>query len=153
MTKISSGILVYKRSENEIYLLLLHLGGPLWSNKDSWTIPKGEAVDHEDDIIAAKREFEEEVGLSAPQGEFIDLGLLRQSSAKTNHIFAVEGDIDTSLFKCNEFEMEWPPHSGKIQRFPECDKAEWFSLEEAKTKILAAQVEFIDILMQKIANI
>ncbi len=153
MTKVSSGILVYKRLETGSKVLLLHLGGPFWAKKDSWTIPKGEVNDHEEDIMAARREFAEEVGLSAPQGEMVDLGMLPQSQIKTNHIFAIEGDIDTSRFKCNEFEIEWPPKSGNIQRFPECDKAEWFTLIEAKNKIMPAQAEFIDILKQKVANI
>lgn len=131
----------------------MHIGGPLWEKKDSWTIPKGEANPGESELDAAKREFEEEVGCKVPDGELVDLGRIRQSSVKTNHIWAIEGDIDLKDFHCNEFTMEWPPHSGQIMSFPECDRAEWFNLEVAISKLLAPQREFIRLLKQKVANI
>jgi predicted NUDIX family NTP pyrophosphohydrolase len=144
MKKISAGILVYKRHGSELQVLLLRLGGPFWQNKDSWTIPKGEVEVGEDDFKAAKREFREEVGMPPPDGDYFDLGTIDQSSAKTNHIWAVEGEMNLAGFKCNTFSMEWPPNSGRIRSFPECDQAEWFTLEMAKSKLLAAQKGFID---------
>ncbi len=143
MKKFSAGILVFRRQTGDIEILLLHLGGPFWAKKDSWTLPKGEAEPYEEKFAAAKREFREEVGITPPDGKYIDLGQIDQSPDKTNIIWAVEGDLDVAKFKSNEFSMEWPPRSGKIQSFPECDRAEWFSLDQAKEKILKAQAEFI----------
>ena len=144
MKKISAGILVYKKNGSNVEVLLLHLGGPFWQKKDSWTIPKGETEIGEDDFSAAKREFSEEVGMSPPNGAYFDLGTINQSSVKANHIWAVEGDMDLAGFKSNTFSVEWPPRSGRIQSFPECDQAEWFTLDNAKNKLLTVQKGFID---------
>ena len=143
MKKYSAGILVFRQNP-DVEVLLLHLGGPFWAKKDSWTIPKGEIKPDEDEFAAAKREFFEEVGMAAPDGKYIDLGQIDQPPDKTNHIWAVAGSLNLSGFKCNEFSMEWPPRSGKMQTFPECDRAEWFSLNQAKDKLLKAQQGFID---------
>lgn len=153
MSKISAGVLVFRRKAQSLEVLLLHIGGPLWEKKDCWTIPKGELDSGETEIDAARREFQEEVGCPVPEGKLIDLGQIRQSSAKTNHIWAVEGEVDIDQFVCNEFTMEWPPHSGKIMSYPECDRAEWFDLETAQHKLLQPQREFIRLLDQKVANI
>lgn len=146
MSKTSAGILVYKRLSQDISVLLLHLGGPIWASKDCWTIPKGEVEPGEDELAAAKREFLEEVGLAVPLGHLIDLGSISQSLYKTNHIWAVESDIDITKFVCNRFVMEWPPKSGQKQSFLECDRAQWFSLNTAREKIMASQSRFLDFL-------
>ncbi len=153
MIRLSAGILLYRRRGKDVEVLLLHPGGPLWSAKDSWTIPKGEIEPGEDIISAAKREFYEEVGVVAPEGKLTDLGSEKQSPVKINHIWGLEGDIDISKFSSNEFTMEWPPHSGNKASFPECDKAGWFSLDAAEKKLFASQAGFIHTLRQNIDNI
>jgi predicted NUDIX family NTP pyrophosphohydrolase len=125
-------------------VLLVHPGGPFWARKNAgaWTIPKGEILEGEAPLAAAVREFEEETGI-APLGSFIDLGAIRQAGGKTVHGFALEGDCDPSRVTSNTFEMEWPPRSGRRQSFPEIDKAAWYSLDEARRKINAAQANLI----------
>ena len=150
MKKHSAGIIVYRQQDGEVEVLLLHLGGPFWAKKDSWTIPKGEIEPDEEELAAAKREFLEEVGIMPPEGRYIDLGLIDQPPDKTNHIWAIKGNLDLAQFKCNEFSMEWPPRSGKMQTFPEFDRPEWFTLNEARAKLLKAQQSFIDRLDSKI---
>lgn len=143
--KQSAGILVYRFHRKILQVLLVHPGGPFWARKDAgvWTIPKGEPAEEEDLLLAARREFAEETGYR-PEGEFIKLSPVKQKGGKLVHAWAVEGDMDVSALKSNDFEIPWPPKSGKLQRFPEVDKAEWFSPEEAKQKILPAQIAFID---------
>ena len=153
MSRLSAGILLFRRRNHTIEVLLLHPGGPLWSSKDSWTIPKGEIEPDEDIITAAQREFHEEVGIPAPAGDLIDLGTEKQSPVKINHIWGLEGDLDISKFGSNEFTMEWPPHSGKIGSFPECDRAAWFSLKTAEHKLFASQRGFLHTLSLKIGEI
>lgn len=150
MKKKSAGILMYKRSGKELVLLLVHPGGPFWANKDSgaWSIPKGEYEQGEEPLTAAKREFCEELG-AEPSGEFFELGALVQPSRKEIIAFAVEGDFPVMALKSNTFELEWPPKSGRKKQFPEVDRAEWFNPAEARQKILAGQVEFIDRLMAR----
>lgn len=144
MTKTSYGILVFKNVGDQTLVLLAHPSGPFWASKDSWTIPKGEPEAGEDALTTAKREFSEETGLSVPSGQLIDLGELEQSAIKTNHIWSVSGDPDLNTFSSNSFELEWPPHSGNQQTFPEIDRIEWFDLNTAKTKLFAKQRGFID---------
>ncbi len=141
---------MYKRSGKELFLLLVHPGGPFWANKDigAWSIPKGEYEEGEEPLTAAKREFCEELG-AEPSGEFFELGALVQPSRKEIIAFAVEGDFPVMALKSNTFELEWPPKSGRKKQFPEVDRAEWFNPAEARQKILAGQVEFIDRLMAR----
>jgi len=152
MVKHSAGILLYRFREEILEVFLVHPGGPFWAKKDfsSWSIPKGEFTD-EDPLTAAKREFSEETGITI-DGEFVYLGTLKQSSEKIVYAWAHEGDYNISSVKSNTFSMEWPPGSGKYQEFPEIDKAGWFSIDEARKKILKGQEGFIDELL-KILNI
>jgi predicted NUDIX family NTP pyrophosphohydrolase len=143
--KQSAGILLYRYHHKVPQLLLVHPGGPFWARKDigAWTIPKGEPGEEEDLLITAKREFTEETGF-AVEGDFIKLTPVKQKAGKLVHAWAVEGDMDAALLKSNTFEMPWPPKSGKMQSFPEIDKAQWFSPGEAMEKILPAQAAFIE---------
>ena len=146
MAKRSAGILMFRGSEAELSLLLVHPGGPFWAKKDdgAWSIPKGEYDEGEDPLLVARREFEEELGSPAPGGEVIELGELVQPSRKLITAFAVAGDFDTSRLRSNLFELEWPPKSGRMQSFPEVDRAAWFSPDEARRKLNAGQRPFID---------
>ena len=149
MAKLSAGILMYRGPGPALELLLVHPGGPFWMKKDfgAWSIPKGEYEEGEDPLAVAKREFEEELGSKPPSGEFIVLGELKQPSRKLITAFAVEGDLDPRTLKSNHFAMEWPPKSGKMQSFPEVDRAAWFSFDQAATKIQPGQAPFIDRLL------
>jgi len=152
--KRSAGILLFRRAVSGIEVLLAHPGGPFWKNKDegAWSIPKGEYGDDEDPLAAAKREFAEETGLT-PLGEFIPLGEVRQARGKIVSVWAVEGDFDTRNLRSNTFSIPWPPKSGKLQEFPEMDRAEWFSLEIARRKILKGQAEVIERLTQYLRDV
>jgi len=143
--KQSAGILLYRTKNSQFEVLIAHPGGPFFAKKDSgfWSIPKGLYDDNEEPFEAAKREFKEEIGSSAPDGEYIDLGEIKRKDGKAIKAWAVEGDIDESSVKSNTFEMEWPPRSGQKQEFPEIDRAVWFSLETATQKLQIAQVEFL----------
>jgi len=149
MSKQSAGIVMYRHSNNTLQVLLVHPGGPFWSKKDigAWSIPKGEFTPNEDPLIAAQREFEEETGFPIT-GNFVALTLIKQSGGKIVHAWTVEGDCDISQVRSNTFQMEWPPHSGKQQEFPEVDRAEWFDLPTARTKILKSQIGILDELQQ-----
>ena len=142
-SEISAGILAYRR-EPRFEILLAHPGDPYWQNKDdgAWSIPKG-IVESDDLLACAKREFNEETGLRA-KGPFDELRPLKQKSGKVVHAFAIEADFDLSIFSSNEFEMEWPPHSGKQRSFPEIDRVAYFSLKTARRKIMAGQRQFIE---------
>ena len=144
--KRSAGILLYRGSLAALELLLVHPGGPFWANKDAgaWSIPKGEYADGEDPLLAAKREFGEELGIAPPQAEYLDLGELVQPSRKIVTAFAVQGDFDPAALRSNRFEIEWPPKSGTRRSFPEVDRASWFGVAEARGKILPGQAPFID---------
>jgi predicted NUDIX family NTP pyrophosphohydrolase len=148
--KTRAGILVYKKENNEIKVLLAHMGGPFYTNKDAgaWDIPKGE-FEGENGLSAAHREFEEEIGQPAPIGEALDLGTVK-NSGKVVMIWAVGGDLDVSKITSNKFQMEWPPKSGKLQEFPEVDKADWFSLPEASIKIVKSRHIFLDRLADRL---
>jgi predicted NUDIX family NTP pyrophosphohydrolase len=145
MKRQSAGLLMFRRRSSRIEFFLVHPGGPFFKNKDlgAWSIPKGEYVDGEEALSAAKREFEEETGM-APRGEFAPLGQVTQASGKVVTAWAFEGDCDAEKIRSNAFSMEWPPKSGKMREFPEVDRAEWFPIEIARQKILKAQAEFLD---------
>ena len=151
MKKRSAGLLMYKRSGEKLFLLLVHPGGPFWTKKDfgAWSIPKGEYLEGEDPLAVAKREFGEELG-TEPSGEFWELGELVQPSKKVITAWAVDSDFDVNDLKSNQFELEWPPKSGQKQSFPEVDRAEWFVVADARKKILPGQSEFIDRLLARV---
>jgi len=144
--KTSAGLLLFRRRADAIEVLLVHPGGPLFAKKDSgaWSIPKGEIEPGEELLARAKREFEEETGI-APRGEFFEIGSVKQKGGKVVHAWAFEGDVGENFrFRSNTFEMEWPSRSGRVQSFPEVDRAEFFPLETARGKINPAQAEFLD---------
>lgn len=147
MPKLSAGLLVYRRTDDGIEVLLVHPGGPFWAKKDdgAWSLPKGEYEPEEDPFEVALREFEEETGQSPPDHSEAEwLGEQRQPSGKVVSAWAVEGDVDVSDLTSNTFEMEWPPRSGRTQEFPEVDRAGWFGPDEARRKLLRGQVGFLD---------
>jgi predicted NUDIX family NTP pyrophosphohydrolase len=151
MPNQSAGILLYRKKNNRIELFLVHPGGPFWQKKDIgvWTIPKGEFADNEEAFEAAKREFEEETGISL-SGNFIELTPVKQKAGKLIYAWALEGDVDAANISSNSFKIEWPPKSGRYKEFPEVDKAEWLSEEQAKEKINPAQARLVDELLQKL---
>ena len=152
MAKRSAGILLYRGKGAGLELLLVHPGGRFWIKKDlgAWSIPKGEYEEGEDPLAVARREFEEELGSPAPARDAIELGELTQPSRKLVTAYAIEGDFDVTTFKSNLFEMEWPPKSGRLRSFPEVDRAQWFTLDEAGEKILPGQRPFIDRLLERL---
>ena len=143
--KTSAGLLLYRDAAGRLEVLLVHPGGPFWAKKDAgaWSIPKGEIGAGEDPLAAAKREFEEETG-TRPPGEAIALPPRRQAGGKLVHAWAVRGDLDPAALKSTTFTLEWPPRSGRRQEFPEVDRAAWFTLDEARDKILKSQAPFLD---------
>ena len=145
MVEHSGGILAYKYVEGKLEVMLAHPGGPFWARKDeaAWSIPKGLQETDESILDTAKREFEEETGCKI-QTDLLELGTIKQPSKKLITIFAVEMEIDVNMVKSNLFDMEWPPKSGNIQKFPENDKAQWFTIEEARKKIFKGQKGFLD---------
>jgi len=146
----SAGFLVFKRNGASVEVLLAHPGGPIWGHKDFWSIPKGELDEDEDHLAAARREFEEEIGLPVPEGKLLDLGSAKGSGGKVNFVWAVEGDIDLSQFHCNTFTMEWPPRSGRMQEYPENDRAGWFTLPVGRAKVFENQAVFLDRLAKEL---
>ena len=144
MPKKSAGLLLFRRRDR-LEVLLVHPGGPLWAKKDegAWSIPKGEIDADEDPLRAARREFAEELG-SDVSGEFIALHPIRQASGKLVYAWAIESEFDTATFRSGTFSMEWPPRSGRQQDFPEVDRAEWFTIDDAKRKINKAQIALLD---------
>jgi predicted NUDIX family NTP pyrophosphohydrolase len=151
--KESAGLLMYRLQNSTLEVFLVHPGGPYWAKKDlgAWSIPKGEAAESEDRLEAAKREFQEETGFLAA-GNFIALTPIKQPGGKLVHAWTVKGDCDAKAIVSNTFSMEWPPHSGKRQEFPEVDRAEWFTIDAAKKKILKGQLGFLEELTHKIEN-
>lgn len=151
MSRKSAGILLYRIINKHLEVFLVHPGGPFWKNKDAeaWSIPKGEFDDNEKPLDAAIREMKEETGI-ALKGDFLELTPVKQKSGKLVYAFAKEYDLDPSEIKSNEFEMEWPPKSGKKKSFPEIDKAEWFDLKAAKVKIVVAQWNLVEELAKKL---
>ena len=153
MPKLSAGLLMFRRRDDQIEVLLVHPGGPFWAKKDlgSWSLPKGEYSEGEDPLAAARREFEEETGFTAGD-RAIPLTPVRMPSGKLVQAWAVRGDAEPSALRSNEFEMEWPPKSGRRRRFPEVDRAAWFSIADAKIKILKGQVPFLDELLRRVSR-
>jgi predicted NUDIX family NTP pyrophosphohydrolase len=146
MPKSSAGILLYRVRAGEPEVLLVHPGGPFWARKDrgAWSIPKGEYEEGDDPRAAALREFEEETGRPLDAGELAALGKIKQRGGKVVTAWAAEGDLDPAAITSNTFELEWPPRSGRMREFPEVDRAQWFALPEARTKIFPAQEELLD---------
>jgi predicted NUDIX family NTP pyrophosphohydrolase len=148
MKKTSAGILLYRRSGEEVEVFLVHPGGPFWAKKDlgAWSLPKGEIEEGEDPLAAALREFTEETGFQI-DGDFRPLPPRRQPSGKTILAWAVEGNCDPTELRSGLFSMEWPPRSGKQQSFPEVDRGAWFTLSEARRRIVPGQAPFLDDLL------
>jgi len=144
----SAGLLLHRRGADGIEVLIAHMGGPFWAKKDdgAWSIPKGEFDEGEEPLAAALREFAEEIGRPAPDGPTTALGEFRQSNGKRVTVFAREADLDASDVRSNHFEMEWPPRSGRVASFPEIDRAEWMTLDRARTKLVKGQVPALDAL-------
>jgi predicted NUDIX family NTP pyrophosphohydrolase len=145
--KRSAGLLLYRRRDGDrIEVLLVHPGGPFWAGRDAgaWSVPKGEYEAEEDPRLAARREFQEELGTPAPDSDELDLGEVRQRSGKIVSAWAIEGDLDASRIVSNTCLVQWPPGSGKQIEVPEVDRAEWFELEQAQEKINDAQVALLE---------
>ncbi|MGD2075292.1 MAG: NUDIX domain-containing protein [Gammaproteobacteria bacterium] len=145
MSTRSAGILLFRRKRGCVEVLLGHPGGPFWTHKDTgaWSIPKGLCQEGETPLTAAKREFREETGFSA-EGALIELGALRQPSGKIVHAWALEKDVDAKRMVSNSFRLEWPPHSGSWESYPELDRVEWFDLTAAQSRISKGQKGFLD---------
>ena len=152
MAKRSAGILLYRVKRGAPEVLLVHPGGPFWARRDAgaWSIPKGEYEHGDDPRAGALREFEEETGAALPPGELIDLGEVRQKGGKIVSAWAAEGDLDADAVRSNTFTMEWPPRSGQEVEFPEIDRAGWFGVDAAREKLVAAQAEFLDRLLERL---
>jgi predicted NUDIX family NTP pyrophosphohydrolase len=155
--KLSAGILLYRRREAGVEVLLVHPGGPFWAKKDdgSWSIPKGEYAAGDDPLSAAKREFEEETGAAmdaVSRGDFLPLTPIKQAGGKIVTAWSVEGDFDPTLLRSNVFELEWPPKSGRKKEFPEVDRAAWFSPDDARRKLLASQAPLLDELLVRTSS-
>jgi predicted NUDIX family NTP pyrophosphohydrolase len=145
VAKASAGLLVWRLRQGRVEVLLVHPGGPFWARKDAhaWSIPKGEIDPGEDPLAAAHRETLEETGFTFP-GEPVALALVRQPGGKLVHAFALEGDCDPDALQSDDFEMEWPPRSGRTARFPEVDRAAWFDLDTARARLLQGQTGLLD---------
>jgi predicted NUDIX family NTP pyrophosphohydrolase len=153
MPERSAGILLYRRGGNGLEVLLVHPGGPFFARRDAgaWSIPKGLYEADEEPLACARREFSEELGSPCPDGPGIELGEVRQRNGKRVTAFAVEGDLDAGAATSNTFEIEWPPRSGRRESFPEVDRAGWFTVEQARAKLIAAQAAFLDRLAEQVA--
>lgn len=150
MTDRSAGILLHRGGGEAAEVWIAHMGGPFWARKQerAWTVPKGLVGDGENPLDAARREFAEEIGASAPAVDYVDLGEFRYSSGKRLRVFAADGTgFDPGAIHSNLFEMEWPPRSGRMQSFPEVDRAEWVPLERARALLVASQVPMLDALL------
>ena len=148
MPRTSAGILLYRLRDDELEVLLGHPGGPFWARKDeaAWSIPKGEYTDDEDPWAAAQREFLEEVGLPVPDGPRVALAPVKQSGGKIVIAFAVGAELDVTDSVSNTFELEWPPGSGRFREYPELDRVAWYSVGEARVKLLKGQRPLLDAL-------
>jgi predicted NUDIX family NTP pyrophosphohydrolase len=146
LTAQSAGLLLYRQRDGKLEVLLVHPGGPFWEKRDegAWSIPKGEIAENEAASDVARREFQEELGVPPPDGEGIALGSIRQQGGKVVEAWAMPGDLDVTRATSNTFVIEWPPHSGKMQSFPEVDRAQWFDLDAAHRKLVPAQGAFLD---------
>jgi predicted NUDIX family NTP pyrophosphohydrolase len=163
VAKRSAGLLVYRRQSGgnaderpggALEVLLVHPGGPYWAGRDDgwWSIPKGEVADGEDELAAAEREFVEELGVAVPPGPRTPLGEVVQRAGKRVRAWAVAGDLDASAIDGGTFELEWPPRSGNLRRFPEVDRAAWYTLEEARVKLLPGQLPLLERLAGAVAR-
>jgi predicted NUDIX family NTP pyrophosphohydrolase len=150
----SAGILLFRRRDGNVEVLLAHMGGPLWARRDAgaWTIPKGEYDDTEDAEQAARREFAEELGLPVPEGHLHHLGAIRQSGGKMVTAFALEGELDPEMIEPGTFAMEWPRGSGRMRRFPEVDRVAWLDLDAARERIVTGQRTFLDRLAAQVGG-
>ncbi|MGO4586222.1 NUDIX domain-containing protein [Arthrobacter sp. 2RAF6] len=151
MTVRSAGILLYRRSSTaELEVWIAHMGGPFWAHKDAraWSIPKGEYLEDEDPLVAAKREFAEEMGVAAPAVEYHQLGIFRQPSGKLVAVFSAESDFDPERIVSNTFELEWPRGSGIVRSYPEIDDAVWATESVARAKLVSGQVPILDALIR-----
>jgi predicted NUDIX family NTP pyrophosphohydrolase len=148
----SAGILLFRDGAEGVEVLLVHPGGPLWARRDrgAWSIPKGLCEEGEEPQAAALRELEEELGSAPALGELLDLGTVRQRGGKVVAAWAARGDFDPATLRSMEFEMEWPPRSGRRERFPEVDRAAWFGLDEARERLLDAQDAFVERLAEMV---
>jgi predicted NUDIX family NTP pyrophosphohydrolase len=153
MPTTSAGILLHRRGASGREVLIGHMGGPFWARKDdaAWSIPKGEYGPGEDAYAVALREFEEEMGTPVPARDLVPLGEVRQSSGKVLTVWAAEGDLDATATVSNTFTIEWPPRSGRMQEFPEIDRAAWVPVDEARTKLVKGQVPLLDRLLDSLA--
>jgi predicted NUDIX family NTP pyrophosphohydrolase len=144
----SAGILLWRRSEGGFEVFIAHMGGPFWAKKDAaaWSIPKGEFDTDEDALLAARREFLEEIGVPAPDTDYVNLGEFAQASGKIVTAFAAESDLEVTELHSNTFPVEWPPRSGRIQEFPEVDRAEWMPVADAAWRLIRGQAAILDAL-------
>lgn len=145
----SAGILLHRNAGDEVEVLIGHPGGPFWARRDdgSWSIPKGEYDPGEDPWEAARREFAEELGIAVPAGPVLPLGAARQPGGKILTVFAVGADVDVRVMRSNTFTLEWPKGSGRSREFPEFDRVAWLPVRQARAKLIAGQVEFLDRLL------
>lgn len=146
-SKLSAGILLYRITEQgDVEVLIAHMGGPFWQHKDAgaWSIPKGEYVAEEDALQAARREFQEELGVPVPASDFLSLGNVTQAGGKVVSVWAAGCDFDPSTAVSNTFEMEWPKGSGRIRTFPEVDRVAWYGTAEARARLVRGQLPFLD---------
>ena len=153
MTVRSAGLLLYRRpSGSQLEVWIAHMGGPFWNRKDAraWSIPKGEYLEEEDPLAAATREFAEEMGTPPPAADYVHLGDFRQPSRKVITVYAAEAEFQPDRIESNTFPLEWPKGSGRIQDFPEIDRAEWFTEEVARTKLVAGQLPILDELVRRL---
>ena len=154
VAKRSAALLLYRRGDGGPEVLLAHPGGPLWAKRDggAWSVPKGEIEPGEEPLAVARREFEEETGTRAPDGDLVSLGEVRQKSGKLVTAWAALGDLDPATAKSNTFPLEWPPGSGNWIDVPEIDRVEWFALDEARQRLNPAQVAFVDRLAELLGD-
>ena len=145
-SRVSAGVLLYRRRPTGLEVLLAHPGGPLFARKDAghWTIPKGEVEPGEELLAVARREFEEETGHPPPDGAIFELGSIVQKGGKVVHAWAIEGDLDPANAVSNTFELSWPPGTGLRQLFPEIDRVEWFDLDEARRRVKETQIPLLE---------
>jgi predicted NUDIX family NTP pyrophosphohydrolase len=150
--RTSAGLLLYRRPAGAVEVLIGHMGGPYWATKDAggWSVPKGEYGPGETPFDVALREFEEELGSPCPATEFLPLGEVRQAGGKVLTAWAAEGDLDAASARSNTFELEWPPRSGRVQEFPEIDRAAWVGVDEARVKLVKGQVPLLDRLLASV---
>lgn len=146
MPKVSAGLLLFRTRGAAVEVLIAHMGGPFWARRDdgAWTVPKGLIEPAEDPLAAAHREFEEEMGSPAPEGPYVELGEITQSSGKVVYAWGVEGDFDTEALRSNTMQVEWPPRSGNLREYPEIDRAEWVRPDEIGDRLIKGQAALVE---------